>query len=130
MSDVRWRDSRIVPVILRRGTIRSDSLGNACSSVAVSDHLSKCRQHRLGLGIDRLVRAFQAFDRDCPRGRQGAIGDNEIENRVVIEDERALFIDRKVFNPVFVKHAFQINRHTEVSLACWWIIGWHNVLFV
>jgi hypothetical protein len=84
-------------------------------SVIAGDHSSERRQHCFR--IDSLSRALPAFDNARPSGRECSIGHDEIENRIAIEDERALLVDRKVFNPVLVEHALQIDGSTERPLV-------------
>jgi hypothetical protein len=78
------------------------------NSVAASEHSSERRQHRVGIRIDSPSRELPAFDSARPSGRKCSIGHNE--------HERALLVDRKVFNPVLVEHALQIDRSAEFPL--------------
>jgi hypothetical protein len=98
-------------------------------SVVTSDCITECRQHRVGVRIDSPSRELSVFDSDCPSGRECSVGHNEIEDCIAIEHERALLVDRKVFNPVLVEHALQIDRSAEFLLARWWIVRRHNILF-
>jgi hypothetical protein len=100
------------------------------NSVAASDHSSERRQHRVGIRIDSPSGELPAFDSTRPSSRECSVDHDEIEDYVAIEHERTLLVDGKVFNPVFVEHALQIDRSDEFPLARWWIVRRHNVSFV